>query len=148
MALVTPCDDVTDPGMKPWDRLDGSASCGRLPSPPQWEPSPAPSCCTAFSSHPAASAPPPASPACPLLLMPERSKQTGVNQTSLPELRHKQQHNHTVFSFSFFFSSLSESLLSEACFLFFLFFFFFFSFTILSLCIWRLDLHKIKMYYY
>lgn len=68
------CDDVTDPGMKPWDHLDGSASCGRPPSLPQREPSLAPSCCTASSAHPAASAPPPVSPACPRLLMPERRK--------------------------------------------------------------------------
>lgn len=70
-------DGVTGQGMKPWDHLDGSASCGRPPSPPQWGPSPAPNCCMASSSHPAAAAHPSASPACPLLLMPERRKQTG-----------------------------------------------------------------------
>lgn len=79
------CNAITDPGMKPWGHLDGSASCGRPPSPPQWEPSLVPSCCTASSSHPAAAAPPPASPACPLLLMPERRKQMGVTQRSPPE---------------------------------------------------------------
>lgn len=142
------CDDVTGPGMKPWDHPDGSASCGRLPSPPRWEPSPAPSCCTAFSSHPAASAPPPALPACPPLLMPERRKQTQVSHTDPPELRHQRGRQRTVFSFSFFFSSLSESLLSEVCFLFLLFFFFFFSFTILSLCIWGLHLHRNEICYF
>lgn len=85
LGTVGWCNAITDPGMKPWGHLDGSASCGRPPSPPQWEPSLVPSCCTASSSHPAAAAPPPASPACPLLLMPERRKQMVVTRRSPPE---------------------------------------------------------------
>lgn len=69
--------DVTGPGMKPWDHLGGSASCGRPPSPPHWGPLLGPDCCTAASSHPAAAARPPASPSCPLLLTPERRKPSG-----------------------------------------------------------------------
>lgn len=137
-------DEVIDPGRTPWDHLVGSVSCGRPPSPPQWVPSLPASCCTASSSRPHALVPLCASHACPPLLVPGRRKQIGGQSVSqsvreISQIRDtgKHKNNFTFFSFSLFFSSPSESLLSEPCFLFFLlFFFFFFSFTILSRCIW------------